>query len=356
MLETLTKIIDVDETANDIKECVPSFLRNVKISENDSENIYEPITRKNSEGFTDYQRELLIEEYGMSEEDIEKYSDWDDFENRGPNLTNYGDCECKDILPDNVESNTNEIPDELEYEDTVLDSGETNTKEFADGIEKNNCEVKDGVSDITESDAKHIQDKTDGEDYYENGTRGLTDQEKQRLKDKLGWNEEKINNNCKIDTDGVIQYKTDCQEKEGKSSDCGVPYVRKRFEYNGITIEGVFPEFDSVFDTKFMLEDYQSSSGKQFSECNKSLRAANENNPDLKKKFTKEQLEDIELGRTPRGYTWHHSEEPGKMQLVETQYHDKRIGGAAHTGGNSIWGNKSMDKSSDKDGQKGEVF
>ena len=56
-------------------------------------------------------------------------------------------------------------------------------------------------------------------------------------------------------------------------------------------------------------------------------------------------LEDIENGRTPRGYTWHHSEEPGKMQLVKTEDHDRRIGGAAHTGGNSIWGNKSVDNS-----------
>ena len=34
-----------------------------------------------------------------------------------------------------------------------------------------------------------------------------------------------------------------------------------------------------------------------------------------------------------KGYTWHHSEIPGKMQLVETKTHVM----SGHTGGNSIW-------------------
>lgn len=34
-----------------------------------------------------------------------------------------------------------------------------------------------------------------------------------------------------------------------------------------------------------------------------------------------------------KGYTWHHSEIPGKMQLVETKVHVQ----SGHTGGNLIW-------------------
>ena len=191
-----------------------------------------------------------------------------------------------------------------------------------------------------------LVDSEDVCEYDENGTRELTEDEKQELKDKLGWSDEKINANCRIDADGVIHYKTDKQDLEGKESDCGVKYERKRFEYNGVIIEGVFPVFDSKFDTTIEEKDYQSSSGKQFSEANKSLSEAIENDPELKKQFTKEQLQDIANGDTPRGYTWHHNEEPGKMQLVKTPEHDKRIGGAAHTGGNSIWCNKSRDTSS----------
>ena len=71
----------------------------------------------------------------------------------------------------------------------------------------------------------------------------------------------------------------------------------------------------------------------------------------MRSKFTPEQLKDIEEGRTPTGYVWHHNEEPGKMQLVKREDHDRAIGGAAHTGGNSLWGADSVDN-----GKKGESF
>lgn len=211
----------------------------------------------------------------------------------------------------------------------------------------------DGRQDGFVSEKKDVNDEPE---YDEDGTRELTDEEKQELKDKLGWSDKKINDNCRMGQDGVIHYKTDCQDKEGTVSECGVPYERKTIEYKGVKIEGVFPVFDSAFETELDEKDYQSSNCKQFSECNKKLKQAIENNPDLKSQFTDEQLEDIENGRTPRGYTWHHTEEPGKMQLVKTEDHDRRIGGAAHTGGNSIWGNKSVEKESEENEQKGESF
>lgn len=192
-------------------------------------------------------------------------------------------------------------------------------------------------------------------EYNEDGTRELTNEEKEELKNKLGWSDKKINENCRIDENGVIHYKTRCQEKEGQDSECGVGYERKTFEYKGAKIEGVFPAFDSAFDTCLKEEDYQSSSVKQLSECNKQLKKVIESDPEQKKQFTDEQLEDIENERTPRGYTWHHAEEPGKMQLVITEEHDSRLGGAAHTGGNSIWGNKSIEKD-ENSGKKGEHF
>lgn len=204
---------------------------------------------------------------------------------------------------------------------------------------------KSEVKDSNNQDTSDVQEKT--YDYDENGTRELTDEEKQKLTEALGWSDKKIEENCRIDENGKIHYKTDCQDKEGTASECGVMYVRKTIVYNGVEIEGVFPEFDSNFDTYLEESDYQSSSTKQFSECNKKLKEAIENDPDLKSEFTDEQLKDIEEGRTPRGYTWHHSEEPGKMQLVKTEEHDRRIGGAAHTGGNSIWGNNSIEKTTD---------
>lgn len=230
--------------------------------------------------------------------------------------------------------------------DVEADNNENNNNE-ADNIENNNNEA-----DNTEND----NNEAENPEYDEDGTRELTDDEKQELKEKLGWSDKKIDDHCRIDENGVIHYKTDCQDKEGTTSDNGVPYERKTIEYKGVKIEGVFPEFESDFDTYLDEKDYQSSSTKQFGECNKRLKESVENDPELRSQFTEEQLEDIENGRTPRGYTWHHSEEPGKMQLVKTEDHDRRIGGAAHTGGNSIWGNKSVDNSNQNNEQKGESF
>ena len=66
-----------------------------------------------------------------------------------------------------------------------------------------------------------------------------------------------------------------------------------------------------------------------------------ETNPELEDKFTDRQLEQIEAGR-PKidGYTWHHSEEEGTMQLVDSDIHRK----TGHTGGQVIWGGGSQNR------------
>lgn len=115
----------------------------------------------------------------------------------------------------------------------------------------------------------------------------------------------------------------------------GVVFVEKIVENeNGEKVKVVVPVFDSVFDAQLPEEKLQSSDYQQFKECNQQLKEAVEKDPELAKKFTPEQLEQIKNGDTPDGYTWHHHEETGKMQLVETSTHDK----TAHTGGKAIWG------------------
>lgn len=189
-------------------------------------------------------------------------------------------------------------------------------------------------------------ERTESTENAEKNTRELTEEEKQELKNKLGWSDEKLKK-CTIDEDGVIHYKTDRSDLEGKESENGVPYKRKTIEINGVKIEGVFPVFNSAFDTELSPDNLKT---KEYAkECNAKLKEAIRNDPELRSKFTAEQLQDIEEGKTPTGYVWHHNEEPGKMQLVKREDHDRVIGGAAHTGGNSLWGAESVDK-------KGENF
>ena len=196
---------------------------------------------------------------------------------------------------------------------------------------------------LDEGKAKEISSvETNNMENPEKETRDLTDDEKQDFKERLGW-PECLLKKCTIDEDGVLHLRTDRCDLEGKTAENGVRYERKRIEINGVQIEGVFPVFDSAFDVQLPEDKYKSNTYAK--ECNAELKKAVEQNPELKKIFTPEQLKDIENGRTPEGYVWHHNEEPGKMQLVKREDHDRTIGGAAHTGENVLWGPDSGDRS-----------
>jgi hypothetical protein len=257
-------------------------------------------------------------------------------------------------------------PDLFEIKDERLESDEFKNIKPEDGMtfceaqdfwnkffesELNGDASEESVREINEpnSDSGETTDnKSDIQEYNDDGTRELTEKEKQDLKEKMGWSDDKLKK-CTIDENGVIHYKTDRCDLEGKISENGVIYERRTIEINGVKIEGVFPKFDSAFDTELNLEDYKS---KAYAEkCNEKLKEAVRNDSELRNKFTEEQIKDIDAGRTPTGYVWHHNEEPGKMQLVKREDHDRTIGGAAHTGGNSLWGADSVDIN-----KKGESF
>ena len=115
----------------------------------------------------------------------------------------------------------------------------------------------------------------------------------------------------------------------------GVPYVEKEVVTDtGEKVKGVFPQFDSKIDVQLSEDMEQVPDRTQFAECNKQLAEKVAKDPELRAQFTEDQLADIEDGYTPEGYTWHHSEEKGKMQLVDSDIHSQ----TRHTGGRNIWG------------------
>ncbi len=129
---------------------------------------------------------------------------------------------------------------------------------------------------------------------------------------------------------------------ESLEGDChpitGVPFERKTvYLENGDAVEGVFPVFDSAYDAKIGPELYKSSNHIQFKECNRQLLDAIEGDPDLRARFTSDQIKQIEegvkAGTAPDGFVWHHNEELGVMQLVDFETHMN----TGHTGGRSIW-------------------
>lgn len=115
----------------------------------------------------------------------------------------------------------------------------------------------------------------------------------------------------------------------------GVPYVEKEVVADtGEKVKGVFPQFDSKIDVQLPEDMEQAPDRTQFAECNKQLAERVAKDPELRSQFTEDQLADIEDGYTPEGYTWHHNEEKGKMQLVDSDIHSQ----TRHTGGRNIWG------------------
>lgn len=123
---------------------------------------------------------------------------------------------------------------------------------------------------------------------------------------------------------------------EGKTyPETNVKYEKHVFKLNGEKLEGVFPKFDSNFDTFMPKRLWNASDVEQFKYCTEQLKQKIEMDPDFAKQFMPRQLEQIKSG-APRisGLTWHHNEVPGKMQLISSEIHEK----CRHTGGRSIWG------------------
>lgn len=114
----------------------------------------------------------------------------------------------------------------------------------------------------------------------------------------------------------------------------GVPFERKQIEVKGEIVEGVFAQFDHAYTCTLPEELYQASNAAQFEHATNQLREAVAADPELGAQFTEEQLEQITNGETPDGYTWHHAENSGELQLVDTTIHAQ----TGHTGGQVVWG------------------
>ena len=141
-------------------------------------------------------------------------------------------------------------------------------------------------------------------------------------------------NDCTL-KDGTIRLKTINERLvDSVQPDSGIKYIKKIVDLAGIKIEGVFPQFESVFTAQIPMDKLVASDAKQFKECISQLQNAIKDNPLLRDKFTPLQLEKINAGVTPGGYTWHHNEQVGKMELVNTEKHEL----AKHTGGRTVWG------------------
>lgn len=208
-------------------------------------------------------------------------------------------------------------------------------KEAVDGGMKN--KIKAFENAIREAGAKNdLQDpmRECGNEVKETDfPRQLTEEEKQYFKDNDV--PENLIESIYIDAEGNYRIKSRNQELEGKAHlESGVPFVDKTLIIAGREVHIVVPEFPAAFECKIDPEKWKSGDREIFKDCTEQLKNYLEEHPEMKEKFNEQQLEQIKNGEPYiKGYTWHHSEESGKMQLVETNIHAR----TGHTGGNSIW-------------------
>lgn len=99
-----------------------------------------------------------------------------------------------------------------------------------------------------------------------------------------------------------------------------------------------FPIFRSKYKVKLKVTDYRKSRRYHFYLCNQKLYKDVLTNPKLRQKLnlSKNDIKALESGETPKHYVWHHHQNPGVLQLVDRDIHEKTF----HKGGFSIWGGK----------------
>ena len=93
-----------------------------------------------------------------------------------------------------------------------------------------------------------------------------------------------------------------------------------------------FPKFKSYYTIKLRRKYYHRSRERHFYMANRTLYK--EVSRRMNRKFTSAEMYDFSHGVTPKRYTWHHHQNEGVLELVDTKIHSE----TPHIGGYSIWG------------------
>lgn len=124
---------------------------------------------------------------------------------------------------------------------------------------------------------------------------------------------------------------------DGLESKNGVSFERRTAELaDGLSVEGVFPEFDSKHHVDLGSAANDMSLHQQFSACREDFQDHMYDSPEKLQGITFGAMErmDSPQGYTPEGFTWQHNPETGSFDLVSQDDHS-----VGHTGGNALWGN-----------------
>ncbi|WP_198863722.1 HNH endonuclease [Bacillus velezensis] len=94
-----------------------------------------------------------------------------------------------------------------------------------------------------------------------------------------------------------------------------------------------FPIFDPIVEVKIDKSLYLAKDTVQF-KSNRTPVARNQQKSRVEKSLYRNAVEANYKRKKPKGFTWHHHQNEGIMQLVDADIHGK----TGHTGGRNIWG------------------
>ncbi|WP_391207756.1 HNH endonuclease [Psychrobacillus sp. L4] len=116
----------------------------------------------------------------------------------------------------------------------------------------------------------------------------------------------------------------------------GIPFVEKTVELPNGDVTGTFPVFEAAYEVQLPQDLYLQSDYVHFAYANAEFYDSIESNPSLINELglTNTDLQQLAKADTPDGYTWHHNEEAGVLQLVDEEVHHN----TGHTGGRELWG------------------
>ena len=101
-----------------------------------------------------------------------------------------------------------------------------------------------------------------------------------------------------------------------------------------------FPIFESYFTATLPQSLNKMSDLDQFKHATLQLADKIKKEPQLAKLFSAENQQRIFQGYKPNGFTWHHNQKEGVLELVNTAIHQQ----TSHTGGRAIWGGGSANR------------
>lgn len=265
--------------------------------------------------------EIIESRNSDTEETLENYRD---------NLREYG------VAEEEIEKFVEQEREKINNEYASLDNGDTTSDVYYQPMDWK--EVADSLinGETEQFNTENASELQQGEELVQSEAEKAADYARSYGFDKAADYIERHYDGEEFVPGNPIPITTRNMALDGLESENGVSFERRTAELaDGLSVEGVFPEFDSKHHVELGSSANDMSLHKQFSACKEDFQDHMYDSPEKLQDITFGAMERMDLpqGYTPEGYTWQHNPETGSFDLVSQDEHS-----VGHTGGNALWG------------------